>query len=382
MKVLFLTSWYPTLQQPHFGVFVKEHAHAIHLAGHNIVVLALLVSKKKCLFQIKVEKNKDEAGVRTVVVQINSFLRDYLYHFLPFQYLILKHIYRKHIAADFKPDIIHSNVVFPAGTLGDWLAKSLNIPHVITEHWSRIKGALDMPFISGAIVKAYHKSAAIMPVSLFLKNTIQSLIEDLPDNRFSVVGNVVKTDLFHYKEKIVGTDEIRFCAIATWSHKKIPDKLPELFIEALANVQKKMNIKVKLIMIGGGDRLDELSVLSKLKDLNAEFRGFLGKEEICSILHSCDFLVHASTTETFGVGVAEALMTGTPVICSAVGALPELVNESNGVLCVNNIENWEEGIIGAINTKYNHRIIAEEVKARFSQHTIGQQITQVYDKLK
>ena len=75
MNVLFFTSWYPTLLQPYFGVFIKEHAHAIHLAGHNIVVLALLVSKKKCLFQIKVEKNKDEAGVRTVVVQINGKLR-------------------------------------------------------------------------------------------------------------------------------------------------------------------------------------------------------------------------------------------------------------------------------------------------------------------
>lgn len=382
MKVLFLTSWYPTLQQPYFGVFIKEHAHAIHFAGHNVLVLALLVSKKRCLFQVSIEKNTDESGVRTVVVQVNSVFRDYLYHFLPFQHVLLRRIYRKHILPDFKADIIHSNVVFPAGILGDRLATSLNIPHVITEHWSRIKGALDMPFISGAIVKAYHKSAAIMPVSLFLKNTIQLLIEDLPDNRFSVVGNVVKTNTFYYNEKIMSTSEIRFCAIATWIHKKKPDKLPELFIEALANVQKKVNVKMKLIMIGGGDRLSELSEFSRLNGLDSEFRGFVGKDEICSILHSCDYLVHASTIETFGVGIAEALMTGTPVICSAVGALPELVNASNGVLCVNDVKSWEDGIVKAMTTKYNHNMIAADVNARFGLNAIGEQISQVYNNLK
>lgn len=45
MNILFLSCWYPTPKNPNFGVFVKEHAHAIQLAGNNVVVVAILATK-------------------------------------------------------------------------------------------------------------------------------------------------------------------------------------------------------------------------------------------------------------------------------------------------------------------------------------------------
>ena len=43
MKILFVTSWYPTRKNPHHGIFIKEHAKSLILAGyigsHTIVKL-------------------------------------------------------------------------------------------------------------------------------------------------------------------------------------------------------------------------------------------------------------------------------------------------------------------------------------------------------
>ena len=377
---MFLTSWYPTFKNPNFGIFIKEHAHAVYSAGNNMVVLALIIAKSNRVLDISVSDNKDETGVRTVLVQVNSRFKDFIYYLIPLQYIIAKRVYNKYIKDQFVPEIIHSNVIFPAGIIGHWLSSDLNKTHVITEHWSRIRGFMRIPFLSKLAENSYKMAGSIMPVSEFLQENILGVIPKLKREKFKVIGNVVNSDVFSYKEKLTENGIVNLCAIATWNKKKIPDKLPFLFIESLAGIQKKVTQKLKLTMIGGGDQLDELKAFCKQLQLEVEFTGFINKVEICEILHSSDFLIHASTVETFGVGIAEALMTGTPVICSKVGALPELVDDSNGVLCNNNTDEWEIGLIKAISAKYNHKEISEVVKKRFNQKVIGRQITEVYFK--
>jgi alpha-1,6-mannosyltransferase len=49
-------------------------------------------------------------------------------------------------------------------------------------------------------------------------------------------------------------------------------------------------------------------------------------------LASCDALVHAGTSETFGLVIAEAMACGLPVVGVDVGAVPELVDDQVGLL--------------------------------------------------
>jgi len=81
------------------------------------------------------------------------------------------------------------------------------------------------------------------------------------------------------------------------------------------------------------------------------------------------------------VVLVEAMMTGTPVICSNVAALPELINETNGVLCDNTVESWVEGIEKALNLKFNTEEIAEKVKNEYSLESVGKKIYSVYKEL-
>lgn len=378
MQILYLTSWYPTKKNPTVGIFIKEHAKAIHFAGNDLVVIAILIESSQYFFRKTIKENVDENGIRTIEIRLSTRFKDILYHLIPIQYYICKKTYKSLVSKNFTPDIIHSNVIFPSGIIGSWLANSLKKPHVITEHWSRIKGLLKKPILSFWAKNSYKNASKIIPVSIFLQNNISNLIPEIKTSKFSVVGNIVDSETFNYKEKPNPENTLQFCAIATWANKKVPDKLPELFIEALSKVQIIENRHLKLIMIGCGDKVEELKALCKKNNLDAEFTGYLEKTQIAEYLQKSDYFVHASTVETFGVVTAEALLCGTPVICSNVGALPELVNESNGVLCENTEKGWIEGIKLAISTKYNSNNIANDIKNDFSLKTIGDIFNAVY----
>ncbi len=380
MKVLFLSSWYPSAENPAFGVFVKEHAKAIHTASAQITVVPVLIFRSKNILKINVNDYRDESGIRTVEITVRSRFRDIIHHLVAFQKKLVYYYCRKLIFSDFRPDIVHSNVVFPAGITGDYIARKISKPHIITEHWSKIGDLLQKPVLSASARKAYTNASAILPVSDFLRNHIHNLLPELPLSKLRVVPNIIDAQTFAYHEKEI-SDEIRFCALATWAKKRKPDKLPELFIEALNIFHQKTGRKIRLTMVGGGDRIDELKALASLQSYPVEFAGPVPKPEIAKQMQKAHFFVHASTIETFGVVIAEALMTGTPVICSGVAAIPELVSESNGVLCDNTAEDWVKGIENAVGRTFDNRKISETVRDKFSYRAVGQKIEDVYKNL-
>src|ERR1035437_10032770 len=104
MKILFISSWYPTPANPNFGVFIKEHAHAIKDAGNEIVVLALVIHQSQDNYSTKLTDVLDEVGVRTVILEINTRFRDLIYHLVPFQSHLLKTLFKKKISSVFFPD--------------------------------------------------------------------------------------------------------------------------------------------------------------------------------------------------------------------------------------------------------------------------------------
>ena len=381
MKVLFISSWYPTPLNPNFGIFVKEHARAIKASNTDIRVLAIIVQRSDLFFKTSYREYIDESGIRTSEIIINTRMRDLIYHIVPLQSRIAYWYFKNQIKPYFSPDIIHSNVIFSAGMIGDFFSRKLKKPHLITEHWSKIGSLLKKPYLSFLANRSYKKADKLLVVSKFLKSKIISLLPTLNNKKIEVIPNVISNDVFDYKEKTSSTDVITFCAVATWTTKRNPDKKPELFINALAEIQKKTQIKIKLTMVGNGNRVNELIYLCKSLNLDAEFVGFQTKDKIAIILQNSDYFIHASTIETFGVVIVEALMTGTPVICSNVGGLPELINESNGVLCQNNTVDWVLGIEKLLQTDFNRKEIAENVKNRFSYEKIGKEISTVYQSL-
>jgi glycosyltransferase involved in cell wall biosynthesis len=62
------------------------------------------------------------------------------------------------------------------------------------------------------------------------------------------------------------------------------------------------------------------------------FTGPVPKPAVAEAMRAATVLVAPSLTESFGIAPAEALACGVPVVASRTGALPELIDESSGLL--------------------------------------------------
>ncbi len=369
MKVLFISSWYPNSTNPLKGVYVKKHAAAIRSAGVEIEVLALTVSYSNKFFEKKVSKNVDENGITTHLIELNSRFYKIIHVDLLLQFSFLKKYFLKNIKPTFKPNIIHSNVLYPAAVMGYWLSKKEKLPHVITEHWSKVDNFLSKSLYAGQGRKAYNLALYVTVVSEFLRKSLSKHFTD-PD-KIKVIPNVVNTTIFSYKAKLEN-EKLVFCCVANWGNPKRPD----LIFEALQKFSESK--KVVLNVVGEGTLLEA----QKEKNWNFEinYKGNASPPQISEILQSSDYFLHASNMETFSIVIAEALATGTPVLASRVGAVPELVNKENGLLCDNDVESWTNALKEIVNINFDNKKISEQAQ-NYDQKKIGSNFLEFYLKI-
>jgi len=60
------------------------------------------------------------------------------------------------------------------------------------------------------------------------------------------------------------------------------------------------------------------------------FAGAMAHEDILKSYREADILVNPSLSESFGMTLVEAMSSGTPVIATRIGGMPEIVEESGG----------------------------------------------------
>jgi glycosyltransferase involved in cell wall biosynthesis len=93
------------------------------------------------------------------------------------------------------------------------------------------------------------------------------------------------------------------------------------------------NSDQKLVIIGGGPLQGDVESVVKERN-NIQYLGFQPREVIIDNLKRAKALVFTSTCyEGFPLTILEAHATGTPVIASRIGGIPEIVKDKlNGLL--------------------------------------------------
>jgi len=81
---------------------------------------------------------------------------------------------------------------------------------------------------------------------------------------------------------------------------------------------------VRLVLAGEGEHISLQDCASKA-GLEAGAVSFVVADEIGLYLSAADLYVSASSSESFGMANLEAMLAGTPSVCSAVGGVPEVV---------------------------------------------------------
>lgn len=103
------------------------------------------------------------------------------------------------------------------------------------------------------------------------------------------------------------------------------EKRVDLAVEAVGRLVSD-GVPVRLVVAGSGPQLAALRERAEQLALPHRFLGFVpDRDEVAALLASADVVVAPGPIETFGLAALEALASGTPVVCSATSALPEVV---------------------------------------------------------
>ena len=331
IHVLFLASWYPNRKEPTLGIFIRRHAQAVATI-HKVTVLHAIADAELKEGEFRLER-KVEGNLHEFIVSYGRSQGKFqLLRSWKNWRLIRKHYLfglSKVIEWDGKPDLIHVHVPWPIGKIGRLISRMLKIPFGVTEHWTgyqpedgRYTGAL----LKRVTRKTIRKAAFVAPVSEQLHKAMEA--KGLKGN-YTVIPNVVDTDMFIPGKK--GHDKIRLIHVSSLDDaQKDVSGLLRAFQMAHREVPE-----LELVIVGSGN--DESALKRLSNELGLTFRGvdFKGKlqgEALVQELQQADALILNSRFENQPVVMLEALSCGLPVIAPAVGGIPEVIDDSRGIL--------------------------------------------------
>jgi glycosyltransferase involved in cell wall biosynthesis len=109
---------------------------------------------------------------------------------------------------------------------------------------------------------------------------------------------------------------------------------PEKGVGTILAAWKRLSVSVPLVIIGGGPDHEKLKARAASEGLtNVEFKGQLPREQTLAAINNARFVIISSEWyETFCMAIAESFACSTPVICSRMGVMQELVeNNRTGI---------------------------------------------------
>jgi glycosyltransferase involved in cell wall biosynthesis len=110
----------------------------------------------------------------------------------------------------------------------------------------------------------------------------------------------------------------------------------DILIKAISLLSHWFKARIKLLLIGTGQREDEYKTLVKRLGIqNAVL--FMGRVDSTTLLEayaSADVFVSPSLHESFGITLVEAAACGKPIVSTKVGVAPDIIKESEtGFFC-------------------------------------------------
>jgi glycosyltransferase involved in cell wall biosynthesis len=372
LKVLFITAWYPTRENPIDGIFIREHAKSVSIYANEVTVIHAGRTDKRTKGIYRIFDTIEE-GIRTI--RIYCFPSPFRpINYISYSWAILV-VARKLFKKGFFPEIIHAHV-YTAGLPALILARWYRIPIVLSEHWSRFPLRKLNVFEKILAKLVMNRVDMILPVSNSLKMTLRGCGIK---GRFKVVPNVVDTSLFYPPEKnqkIHDDKKILFVG----SLKPVKG-LPYLF-DALSELGRE-RIDWHLDIVGEGAAREEYEqmVVRLGLDHKIKFHGLRTKREVSGFMRQADFFVLPSLWENLPCVIIEAMASGLPIVSTDVGGIPELINAETGILVPpGNVTRLSEalGLMTESLHQYDRFRIAQKAQ-RYSMQAIGKLINSIYE---
>jgi len=240
------------------------------------------------------------------------------------------------VIANFRPDIVHSATEFVIGRLGQREALALDIPVTTSYHtdFAKYTASYGVPFLRGPVTRWIARFHARAERIFTPSEPARADLLALGLRDIEVWGRGVDDVLFHPdKRSLAFRQRLNLGSAFTFVHvgRLAPEKGVEVLLDAFGRLERELPPdSVRFVVAGGGPSLAGLRARAPRSVI---FLGNLDRErELPALYASSDAFLFASTTETLGLVVLEAMAAGTPVIAAAAGGVADnLRHEENGL---------------------------------------------------
>lgn len=273
-----------------------------------------------------------------------------------------------------KPDVIHTHLhitkyVFPVATkLGIRVVHTI---HSVADHEAKN--------ISKLLNKHYYKRSKAVPVALS-ESVRETIIEayKLPEEKIPVIYNGIDLDKCIPKTDYITDGKFKIVHVGSF----LPVKNHKGLIGAFEIFHRKFPDS-ELYLIGDGIERAEIEQLVKQKNLSecVFFEGI--QPNVFGILNSMDVFTLTSVKEGIPMSIAEAMGTGLPIVATAVGGVPDMLDENSAQLVgVNDsaIAEAFEKYYSDYELRKKHGENALKLSEKFSAKTMACKYLEIYHK--
>jgi len=375
-RILFLASWFPNRWKPALGNFIQRHASAAAL--HDAIAVLHVSSGTRAGEPAYVVDTGDADGVFLVVVY-------YRKPRIPVPGLRLWRYFRAHligyrrVRAHFggHPDLVHLNVILPAGLFARYLRRMYGIPYVITEHSTVFKTGLPGA-MRRFVRRTGNRAFRICPVSSDLGRAMAATGIRTPQQ---VIPNVVDTDLFRPGNRVPGGRKI-ILHVSTLDdrQKNITGLLHAIARLAEERDDFELHLVSELPPDAAVDTARNLGVYGRVVFIHR----YMPLAEVATRMRGADAFVLFSRYENLPCVLIEAMASSVPVVSTDVGGIREHVLPEFGMLVPSEDEKrLLESLRDVLNEpgRFDTAGMRRYAETHFSRQAVGAALHRLYEEI-
>ncbi len=210
------------------------------------------------------------------------------------------------------------------------------------------------------------KSSGVIFLSQYAKKEVEARIGQIKSKTKIIPHGVSSLFLNPPKEQydIGRYSEVRpfkiLCVSPLWPYKNY------LEIMRAVNVVRKLGYPIQLNAVGGFPHVDTFNQVKFLKrEIDPDNRlillhGDISHEDLCHFYRDADVFLLASTCETFGQVITEAMIAGLPIMCTKESAMSEILADGALYFDAHDIQNIAQTLVKLIESPQLREKISEK----------------------